>query len=60
VIWSELATVAALDPGHARQVALGRAFYPLTMPLSVDAGAISVAITWNGVRALLLEIGIGR
>ena len=34
-----------VDPGHAQQVALGRAFYPLTMPLTVDAGGISVAIT---------------
>ena len=33
------------DPVEARQAALGRAFYPLTMPVSVDAGAISVAIT---------------
>jgi multiple antibiotic resistance protein len=36
---------AAIDPDHERQATLGRAFYPLTMPLSVDAGAISVAIT---------------
>jgi len=34
-----------VDPAHVQQVALGRAFYPLTMPLSVDAGGISVAIT---------------
>ncbi len=33
------------DPHQARQVALGRAFYPLTLPVSVDAGVISVAIT---------------
>lgn len=33
------------DPEQARQVALGRAFYPLTLPVSVDAGVISVAIT---------------
>jgi len=36
---------AVPDPGEARQVALGRAFYPLTLPVSVDAGAIAVAIT---------------
>ena len=35
----------ALDPSHARAIALGRAFYPLTLPLSIDAGVISVAIT---------------
>lgn len=34
-----------VDPDHARRVALGRAFYPLTLPLTVDAGVISVAIT---------------
>jgi multiple antibiotic resistance protein len=33
------------EPDRAHQVAFGRAFYPLTMPLSIDAGAISVAIT---------------
>ncbi len=33
------------DPEQARQVALGRAFYPLTLPVSVDAGVIAVAIT---------------
>ena len=33
------------DPHLARQVALGRAFYPLTLPVSVDAGVIAVAIT---------------
>jgi multiple antibiotic resistance protein len=33
------------DAGHARLIALGRAFYPLTLPLTVDAGVISVAIT---------------
>src|SRR4051812_18929562 len=34
-----------VDPARVQQVALRRAFYPLTMPLSVDAGGISVAIT---------------
>src|SRR5271165_7455814 len=33
------------DPAHARQIAMGRAFSPLTMPLTIDAGVISVAIT---------------
>ena len=33
------------DPIEARQVALGRAFYPLTLPVSIDAGSIAVAIT---------------
>ncbi len=33
------------DPEQARQVALGRAFYPLTLPVSIDAGVIAVAIT---------------
>jgi multiple antibiotic resistance protein len=30
---------------HAKAIALGRAFAPLTMPLTIDAGVISVAIT---------------
>ena len=33
------------DPAHARLIAMGRAFSPLTMPLTIDAGVISVAIT---------------
>jgi multiple antibiotic resistance protein len=33
------------DPSHIRFVALGRAFYPLTLPLTIDAGVIAVAIT---------------
>ena len=36
---------ASADPREARQVALGRAFYPLTLPVSIDAGVIAVAIT---------------
>ena len=39
------ANEALPDPRQARQVALGRAFYPLTLPVSVDAGVIAVAIT---------------
>ena len=30
---------------HAKAIALGRAFAPLTMPLTIDAGVVSVAIT---------------
>jgi len=37
--------VGVTDLEQARQVALGRAFYPLTLPVSIDAGAIAVAIT---------------
>jgi multiple antibiotic resistance protein len=36
---------AALDPVHARLFAVGRAFSPLTLPMTIDAGVISVAIT---------------
>ena len=36
---------AAPDPHQARQVAVAQAFYPLTLPVSIDAGAIAVAIT---------------
>jgi multiple antibiotic resistance protein len=39
------AAEALPDPETARQVALGRAFYPLTLPVSIDAGVIAVAIT---------------
>jgi multiple antibiotic resistance protein len=34
-----------LDLAQAKLIALGRAFYPLTLPLSIDGGVISVAIT---------------
>ncbi len=34
-----------LDSQNARRIALGRAFYPLTLPLTIDAGVISVAVT---------------
>ena len=33
------------DPVHAKSIALGRAISPLTLPLTIDAGVISVAIT---------------
>lgn len=45
----------APDPGQARQVALGRAFYPLTLPVSVDAGVIAVAITLGAHHATTIE-----
>jgi multiple antibiotic resistance protein len=34
-----------LDPVESKLIALGRAFYPLTLPLSIDGGVIGVAIT---------------
>jgi len=34
-----------LDAAHANAIALGRAVAPLTMPLTIDAGVVSVAIT---------------
>lgn len=34
-----------IDPAHAKLIALGRAISPLTLPMTIDAGAISVAIT---------------
>jgi multiple antibiotic resistance protein len=48
--WKVLADVpksieAVVDPAKANIVALGRAVSPLTMPLTIDAGVISVAIT---------------
>lgn len=48
--WKLLADVAkpadaASDPIHAKAFALGRAFTPLTVPMTIDAGVIAVAIT---------------
>jgi multiple antibiotic resistance protein len=43
------------DPIHARAVALGRAFSPLTMPLTIDAGVISVAVTVGANHAHTFE-----
>jgi len=36
---------AIADPREASAAALARAFYPLTMPLTVDPGVMSVAVT---------------
>lgn len=49
------ANEALPDPRQARQVALGRAFYPLTLPVSVDAGVIAVAITLGAHHGQTLE-----
>jgi multiple antibiotic resistance protein len=43
------------DPIHANVVALGRVFAPLTMPLTIDAGVISVAITLGANHARTFE-----
>ena len=40
---------------HAKAIALGRAFAPLTMPLTIDAGVISVAITVGANHAQTFE-----
>jgi multiple antibiotic resistance protein len=56
-----------LDAVHANAIALGRAFAPLTMPLTIDAGVVSVAITVGANHAhsfqhamiQLLASGIG-
>jgi multiple antibiotic resistance protein len=45
----------APDPHRARQVAVARAFYPLTLPVSIDAGVISVAITLGANHGQTLE-----
>ena len=42
---------AAMDAIHANAIAMGRAFAPLTMPLTIDAGVISVAITVGAISA---------
>ena len=43
------------DSTHLRLIALGRVFYPLTMPLSIDAGVISVAVTVGANHAHTIE-----
>jgi multiple antibiotic resistance protein len=43
------------DPHRARQVAVARAFYPLTLPVSIDAGVIAVAITLGANHGRTLE-----
>ena len=59
--WKLLASEAPLhaevptDPIHARAIALGRAFSPLTTPLTIDAGVISVAVTVGANHAHTFE-----
>lgn len=48
--WNVLADIpkpaaAKLDPAQARLIALGRTITPLTLPMTIDAGVIAVAIT---------------
>jgi multiple antibiotic resistance protein len=54
--WKVLADVpkpvgVTLDVPQARLIALGRAITPLTLPMTIDAGAISVAITVGAFHA---------
>jgi len=44
-----------VDPRQASLAAMGRAFYPLTMPLPVDPGVMSVAVTLGANHAHTLE-----
>jgi multiple antibiotic resistance protein len=58
--WNVLADIpkpvdAALDPVHAKSIALGRAITPLTLPITIDAGVISVAITVGASHARSFE-----
>jgi multiple antibiotic resistance protein len=45
----------APDPHVARQAAVARAFHPLTLPVSIDAGVIAVAITLGANHGQTLE-----
>jgi multiple antibiotic resistance protein len=45
----------AADPRKASLVALKQAFYPLTMPLTVDPGVMSVAVTIGANHAHTLD-----
>jgi len=61
--WNVLAdnpksTDVILDSAHAKVIAQGRAFSPLTLPLTIDAGAISVAITVGANHAHTFKYAI--
>ena len=47
--------VAKVAPANAKSIALGRAITPLTLPMTIDAGAISVAITVGAFHAQSLK-----
>ena len=58
--WHVLADIpkpadVTLDAAHANSIALGRAITPLTLPMTIDAGVISVAITVGAFHAGSLE-----
>jgi multiple antibiotic resistance protein len=58
--WNVLADIpkpvdVTLDPAHAKSIALGRAITPLTLPMTIDAGVISVAITVGAFHANSFE-----
>jgi multiple antibiotic resistance protein len=44
-----------IAPAHANAVALGRVITPLTLPITIDAGTISVAITVGAFHAQSLK-----
>lgn len=44
-----------IDPNKASVVAFARAFYPLTMPLTVDPGVMSVAVTIGANHSHVLD-----
>ena len=46
---------AVADPRQASVAALAKAFYPLTMPLTVDPGVMSVAVTIGANHAHTLD-----
>ncbi|MGZ0655394.1 MarC family protein [Coraliomargarita sp. W4R72] len=48
----------ALDAIHAKTFALGRAVSPLTLPMTIDAGAISVAIAVGANHASSFQFAI--
>jgi multiple antibiotic resistance protein len=45
----------AVDPRQAEVAAMARSFYPLTMPLTVDPGVMSVAVTVGANHAHTLD-----
>ena len=62
--WNILSDIApksinlAVDPQLVAAVVMARALYPLTMPVSIDAGAIAIAITVGAHHATTIQYAI--
>jgi len=45
-----------IDSRQASAIAMAKAFYPLTMPLTIDPGVLSVAVTVGANHAMTIEM----